>query len=69
VEVEDTGKGFDVASLTDPTDPKHLLAPSGRGVFLMRKLVDRLEFNASGNRVRMTAIRRPGTPRRKTRAR
>ena len=69
VEVEDGGGGFDVASVSDPTDPKHLLVPGGRGVFLMRRLVDRLEYNASGNRVRLTAVRRPGTPRRRTRLR
>jgi serine/threonine-protein kinase RsbW len=54
VEVEDSGSGFDSGAVSDPTDPERVLIPGGRGVFLMRRLVDELEYNASGNRVRMT---------------
>ena len=32
--------------------------PGGRGVFLMRRLVDHLEYNAAATRVRMTSGRR-----------
>jgi serine/threonine-protein kinase RsbW len=59
VEVTDSGPGFDVATLRDPTDPGHLLTPGGRGVFLMRRLVDGVEYNRQGNRVRLTVRRRP----------
>jgi serine/threonine-protein kinase RsbW len=57
VEVTDSGPGFDIGRLTDPTDPGHLLTPGGRGVFLMRRLVDGVEFNRQGNRVRLTVRR------------
>jgi anti-sigma regulatory factor (Ser/Thr protein kinase) len=57
VEVTDSGPGFDIAGLIDPTDPHHLLAPGGRGVFLMRRLVDGVEYNRQGNRVRLTVHR------------
>jgi serine/threonine-protein kinase RsbW len=53
VDVRDSGAGFDVASVVDPTDPNRLLVPGGRGVFLMRRLVDRLEYSAKGNHVRL----------------
>jgi anti-sigma regulatory factor (Ser/Thr protein kinase) len=53
VDVTDSGPGFDVASVVDPTDPHRLLMPGGRGVFLMRRLVDRLEYNPNGNHVRL----------------
>jgi len=55
VDVHDSGPGFDVDTVVkvDPTDPHRLLAPGGRGVFLMRRLVDRLEFNRKGNHVRL----------------
>ncbi|HET7292645.1 MAG TPA: ATP-binding protein [Vicinamibacteria bacterium] len=58
IEVQDHGHGFDVARLSDPTDPAQVLAPSGRGVFLMRRLVDRLEYEDGGSRVRLTVGRR-----------
>lgn len=54
IEVRDSGSGFDSASVSDPTDPARVLVPGGRGVFLMRRLVDRLEFNPAGNRVRLS---------------
>jgi serine/threonine-protein kinase RsbW len=55
VDVHDSGPGFDVEKIVDrdPTDPHHLLAPGGRGVFLMQRLVDRLEFNQEGNHIRL----------------
>ena len=34
-----------------------MLVPGGRGVFLMKRLVDEIEYNASGNCVRMTIHR------------
>jgi serine/threonine-protein kinase RsbW len=57
VEVSDSGPGFDLGGLTDPTDPGRLLSPGGRGVFLMRRLVDGVEYNRQGNRVRLTVRR------------
>jgi anti-sigma regulatory factor (Ser/Thr protein kinase) len=56
VEVKDSGPGFDVSTVSDPTDPAHLLVPRGRGVFLMRRLVDHLEFLPPGNRVLLTVL-------------
>lgn len=58
VEVSDSGQGFDTTKLADPTDPARILEPGGRGVFLMRRLVDQLEYNTAGNRVRLTMRRR-----------
>lgn len=54
IEIADDGPGFDVARVHDPTDPDRLLATGGRGVFMMKRLVDRLEYNETGNRVRLT---------------
>ncbi|MCL4820434.1 MAG: ATP-binding protein [Vicinamibacteria bacterium] len=58
IEIADEGPGFDVAHVHDPTDPDRLLATGGRGVFMMKRLVDRLEYNPSGNKVRLTIERR-----------
>ena len=53
IEVRDRGHGFNAHETGDPTDPSHLLLPGGRGIFLMRKLVDDVEYNDRGNVVRL----------------
>jgi serine/threonine-protein kinase RsbW len=53
VEVTDRGAGFDPTALEDPTHPSHILVPGGRGIFLMRRLVDEVDYAAAGNRVRL----------------
>jgi len=58
VEVADRGRGFDARRVSDPTAPDRQLAPGGRGIFLMRRLVDEVEYNAAGNTVRLTVRQR-----------
>ncbi len=53
LEVTDEGGGFDYRFLPDPTLPEALTLPSGRGLFLIRNLVDELRFNATGNSICM----------------
>jgi serine/threonine-protein kinase RsbW len=53
VTVKDEGDGFEFNNIPDPTDPANIENLHGRGVFLMRSLADRIEFNDSGNEVRM----------------
>ena len=59
MEVTDEGKGFDFDScMTDPTSPENLSKEDGRGLYLMRRLMDRVErFNDQGNVVRLTLRR------------
>lgn len=60
IEVTDEGPGFDMEACTiDPTTPDHLLNEDGRGLFLMQKLMDRVERFAGrpGNVVRLTLQR------------
>ena len=60
VEIEDEGNGFDVdASCVDPTTPEQLEREEGRGLFLMRKLMDSVERVDAphGSVVRMTLHR------------
>jgi serine/threonine-protein kinase RsbW len=49
--VTDQGAGFDPASIPDPTTPENLTRPCGRGLFLMRKLLDEVRYNDLGNQV------------------
>jgi serine/threonine-protein kinase RsbW len=60
VEVADEGEGFDLdASVVDPTTPGNIDREDGRGLFLMRKLMDRVERIEvpHGSVVRMTLHR------------
>jgi serine/threonine-protein kinase RsbW len=51
VRVDDSGKGFDPASVANPTDETHLLVPHGRGLYLMRSLMDEVSFDHGGTSV------------------
>jgi serine/threonine-protein kinase RsbW len=53
IEVTDEGCGFDYRSLPDPTVPFARMEPRGRGLFLIRELVDEVRFNALGNSICM----------------
>jgi serine/threonine-protein kinase RsbW len=50
----DEGNGFDHSNLPDPTDPANLDKINGRGVFLMKHLADKVEFNQNGKEVLLT---------------
>lgn len=59
VRVTDEGRGFDPDSLPDPTLPCNLTRPCGRGIYLIRTLMDRVEFNERGNSITMVLHREP----------
>lgn len=44
VRIADDGAGLDVEALPDPLDPSNLFRESGRGVFLMRAIMDEVHF-------------------------
>lgn len=46
--VKDEGSGFDPASVPDPTSPERIAQPSGRGVFLINKLADIVNYSENG---------------------
>ncbi len=62
VSVVDQGKGFNPAAVPDPTVPPFLDSPGGRGLFLIRHLMDDIRFNERGNGVRMV-LQREDPPR------
>ncbi|HEY6572378.1 MAG TPA: ATP-binding protein [Candidatus Eisenbacteria bacterium] len=45
VTVDDFGRGFDPGKVDDPTDSSTLLNPHGRGLYLMRELMDDVSFD------------------------
>jgi len=55
--IRDEGHGFDPTRLPDPTDPSGLDRPSGRGLLLIRALIDEVRFNAIGNEITLVKRR------------
>jgi serine/threonine-protein kinase RsbW len=53
ITIKDQGPGFDPNCIPDPTKPENLENISGRGVFLMKKLSDKIEFENNGSTVIM----------------
>lgn len=54
--IKDEGGGFDYQNLPDPTVEKNLQELKGRGVFLVKRLMDEVYFNDKGNEI--TIIKR-----------
>jgi hypothetical protein len=52
--VRDEGSGFDVSSLANPTDPENMEKGNGRGILLIRSLMDEVAFNELGNQITMS---------------
>jgi serine/threonine-protein kinase RsbW len=59
VDVRDEGRGFDLsAALSDPTRPENLEREDGRGLYLMRQLMTRVErLDGPTNTVRLVLQR------------
>lgn len=51
--IRDEGAGFDISSVPDPTAPEHLMSTHGRGIYLMRALMDEVSFEEGGTVVGM----------------
>lgn len=53
IKIEDEGTGFDYKNVPDPTAPENIENVNGRGIFLMEKLSDRIEFTRNGATVEL----------------
>jgi len=53
VHVSDEGDGFDPNTVPNPTLLEGLEQTSGRGLFLIREMVDEVQFNEKGNSICM----------------
>jgi len=61
IQVDDFGKGFDPAKVANPTDEAQLLNPHGRGLYLMRSLMDEVTFRTRPEEG-TTVVLRKGRP-------
>lgn len=53
IEITDEGRGFDHKKVPDPTEADNMLRNSGRGVYLIKNLMDSVEYKGSGNKLVM----------------
>jgi serine/threonine-protein kinase RsbW len=53
IAVKDEGRGFDVHTIADPTTPENHGSIRGRGIYLMKALMDEVRFEDGGVVVRM----------------
>ena len=53
IRVDDEGDGFDYKNVPDPTSPENIQNINGRGIFLMEKLSDSLEYSRNGATVEL----------------
>jgi serine/threonine-protein kinase RsbW len=51
--ITDPGPGFDLRQVQDPTQSDHMYAHHGRGVYLIRQLMDEVRFENGGSEVKM----------------
>lgn len=56
VEVTDEGSGFDPSAIPSPTRPKNIKKPGGRGIFLIKSQMDRVQFLNSGRTIKMLKL-------------
>jgi serine/threonine-protein kinase RsbW len=53
IKIDDEGNGFDYKNVPDPTAPENIENVNGRGIFLMEKLSDKIEFTRNGATVEL----------------
>jgi len=58
VSVRDEGKGFDPKKVEDPTKPENLMKPYGRGIHIIRQLMDEVKVHLLKGGCRVTMVKR-----------
>ena len=53
IEVADQGEGFDYKKIPNPTSPANLSKTKGRGIFLIRNLMNKVAFHNKGQTIKM----------------
>jgi len=49
IAIRDEGGGFEPEKLNDPLHPENLLADNGRGIYLVKALMDNVDYRFPGN--------------------
>ncbi len=51
--IKDEGGGFNFNELADPSKGENILKTSGRGIFMIKKIMNKVKFNLTGNEITM----------------
>ena len=63
ITVSDEGRGFDYRHAPDPLTARHLHYDHGRGLFMIQRMMDEVQFARGGREIRMWKAERPGAAR------
>lgn len=58
VQIVDEGGGFDPEKMPDPTTPENILLEQGRGLFIIRHLMDFTEFKRVPGGMQITMVKK-----------
>ena len=58
IQIKDQGSGVDFESIPNPSLPENLLKPGGRGVYLMKQVMDLVSMNPSESGSTLVLIKR-----------
>ncbi|MDH3214747.1 MAG: ATP-binding protein [Candidatus Krumholzibacteria bacterium] len=53
IKIKDQGGGFDVADVANPTKGQNLMRSSGRGIYLMHSIMDKVKYSDGGRTVEL----------------
>jgi serine/threonine-protein kinase RsbW len=53
IQIEDEGEGFDINKVKDPTQKENIKKESGRGIYIIKNLSEKIEYNEKGNRIQL----------------
>lgn len=61
VVIRDEGDGFNPQKIGNPLEPENLLKESGRGIFIVRSLMDEVSFDFSKGGTKITLLKKRKT--------
>ncbi|MCX7820227.1 MAG: SpoIIE family protein phosphatase [Brevinematales bacterium] len=51
--IRDEGRGFNIKEIPDPSKKENILKTSGRGIFMIGRIMNKIKFNKTGNEITM----------------
>ncbi len=58
VYIKDEGSGFDPTKIDDPLQPENLMKESGRGIFILKSLMDDVSFNVTNGGTEVMIVKK-----------